>query len=72
MNYIFSHEGALNSINSLGCKGEGQDCNGGLEIECPNWPIDKPCQDAFFTHYMQSRYGTWANAYAFKVANGWW
>lgn len=72
MNYIFSHEGSLSSINSIGCKGEGQDCNGQLEIDCPDWQTDKACQDAFFTRYMLARYGTWELAYDFKLQNGWW
>lgn len=72
MDYIFAHEGSLSSVNSLGCKGEGQDCNGGLVIACPDWQTDKPCQDAFFTNYMLGRYGTWEAAYNFKVLNGWW
>jgi outer membrane murein-binding lipoprotein Lpp len=30
------------------------------------------CQDAWFTSYMQSRYGTWENARAFWLAHKWW
>ena len=33
---------------------------------------DYACQDAWFTNYMRSRYGTWANAKAFWLAHHWW
>lgn len=33
---------------------------------------DYQCQDAFFTRYMQSRYGTWEKARTFWLSNHWW
>lgn len=33
---------------------------------------DYACQDAFFTRYMQGRYGTWDNAKAFWLRNRYW
>jgi len=33
---------------------------------------DYACQDAFFTKYMQNRYGTWENARAFWNSHRWW
>lgn len=33
---------------------------------------DYACQDAFFTNYMLSRYGSWEKAKAFWLANHWW
>jgi len=33
---------------------------------------DYACQDAFFTKYMQNRYGTWENAKAFWLSHKWW
>lgn len=29
-------------------------------------------QDAWFTNYMKSRYGTWVNAKAFWLSHNWW
>lgn len=29
-------------------------------------------QDAWFTSYMQGRYGTWENAKTFWLAHNWW
>lgn len=73
-NYIFSHEssGRLDAVNSIGCKGLGQDCNGRLEIDCPNWRTDLNCQLAFWDRYAQARYKTWQNAYNFWVNHHWW
>lgn len=41
-----------------------------LKNVCPN--MDYACQDAFFTKYMQNRYGTWENAKAFWLSHKWW
>lgn len=70
--YIFAHEGAIDSVNSIGCIGLGQDCNGQLAVDCPDWRTDLNCQLAFWDRYAVTRYGSWPNAYAFKIANGWW
>lgn len=68
--YIYMKESGNNpaAVNSLGCRGLGQACPGS-KLPCGN---DYACQDAWFTNYMQGRYGTWENARAFHMANGWW
>ena len=67
-----------NARNYLGCYGLGQDCNHLVEAQCG---ADYACQDAFFTDYMQRRYGSWENAWAFwqarvpingKDVGNWW
>ena len=62
--FIYFKESSNNlaAENSGGCKGLGQDCNGVLEIECPNWRTDRDCQDVFWDKYAIRRYGSWANA----------
>jgi len=72
--FIYMKESGCNpsSVNSIGCRGIGQDCNGNLAKACPNWQTDLSCQDQFFTRYMQSRYGTWNNAVAFWESHHWW
>lgn len=69
--YIYQHESSNNpdATNWLGCYGLGQDCNGLLKPLCG---ANYACQDAFFDNYAQQRYGGWANAQAFWVANHWW
>lgn len=71
-NWIYMHESScrLDAKNSIGCVGIGQDCNGALIRDCPN--LDYPCQNAFFTRYMQARYGSWQSAYEFWVSRHWW
>ena len=61
----------LDAVNSIGCKGLGQDCNGQLEKDCPNWRTDYACQDAYFTRYVKSRYGGWMGAYNFWLSHNW-
>lgn len=65
--YIFRRESSnrLEAENAYGCKGLGQDCNGGLVVECPNWKTDRKCQEAFFGKYVVRRYGTWETAKTF-------
>jgi len=73
-NYIFSHESGcrLTAVNAYsGDFGLGQSA-GGLAGACPDWQTNYTCQNAFFNNYAISRYGSWANAYAFWVANSWW
>lgn len=70
--FIYSHESGNNpgAIN----KSSGA-CGLGQALPCSKMPCsltDYNCQDAFFTQYMQSRYGTWENAMAFWQANRWW
>lgn len=68
--YIYSHESGcnLNAVNSIGCRGIGQACPGG-KLPCG---ADYACQNAFFTNYAVTRYGSWAGAYDFWVNNHWW
>lgn len=70
--YFKESSNRLDAVNSIGCKGLGQDCNGQLEKDCLNWRTDYACQDAYFTRYMISRYKTWVNAKLFWDNNGWW
>lgn len=69
--YIYSHESGNNpdSTNSIGCYGLGQDCGGVVKGQCG---ADYACQDAFFTRYMEARYGTWQRAYFFWINSRWW
>lgn len=66
--YFKESTNTLDAVNTSGCKGLGQDCNGELEIDCPNWKTDYACQDAYWDRYMSSRYGTWQNAKAHWLA----
>ena len=65
--YIFRRESSnrLDAENQYGCKGLGQDCNGHLVVECPNWKTDRACQEAFFGKYVLARYGDWETAKIF-------
>jgi len=50
-------------------------CGLGQALPCSKMPCslsDYGCQDAFFTKYMQNRYGTWENAKAFWLSHRWW
>lgn len=51
-------------MNSIGCIGLGQDCNGQLALQCPDWRTNRDCQETFWEAYMQRRYGSWAKAKA--------
>lgn len=68
--FIYMHESGNRpeAVNSTGCRGLGQACPGS-KLPCG---ADYACQDAWFTNYMKSRYGTWVNAKAFWLANNWW
>jgi len=65
--YIFRRESSnrLEAENQYGCKGLGQDCNGRLIVECPNWKTDRKCQEVFFGKYVARRYGSWEAAKTF-------
>lgn len=67
---IYSHESGNNpsAVNSIGCRGIGQACPGS-KLPCD---ADYACQDAYFTNYAMTRYGSWENAWAFWQANKWW
>lgn len=50
-------------------------CGLGQALPCSKLPCtltDYACQDAWFTKYMQNRYGTWVNAKAFWLRSNWW
>lgn len=50
-------------------------CGLGQALPCSKMACtlqDYACQDAWFTRYMQNRYGTWENAKAFWIKNRWW
>jgi hypothetical protein len=55
--------------NASGCYGIGQACPGSKVAHCG---ADYACQNAWFTNYAMQRYGSWASAYNFHKANGWW
>lgn len=77
--FIYDKESGNNpaSVNGGGCVGLGQNCpdkhgNVAVIAACPNWQTDYACQDAWFTGYMEHRYGTWEKAKAFWVIHHWW
>lgn len=69
--YIYQHESGNNpaAVNSIGCRGLGQACPGS-KLPCSN--TDYACQDAWFTNYAISRYGSWEKAYSFWIVHRWW
>ena len=73
-NFIYMKESSdrLDAVNSIGCKGLGQDCNGQLEIQCPDWKTNRQCQNAFWDNYAVNRYGGWVQSYNFWIENNWW
>lgn len=71
--FIYNHESGNNPArwNSSGCVGLGQACPASkLLAVCPS--LDYACEDAWFTRYAISRYGSWKNAYMFWVSHRWW
>jgi hypothetical protein len=71
--YIYNHESGNNPAraNGAGCLGLGQACPGSkLLAVCPT--LDYACEDAYFTNYAISRYGSWAGAYSFWLSHRWW
>jgi cell division protein FtsB len=68
--FIYQHESGcnLNAVNYLGCRGIGQACPGS-KLPCG---ADYACQNAFFTNYALTRYGSWYNSYLFWLNNHWW
>lgn len=71
--FIYLKESGNNPLarNAGGCLGLGQACPGSkLLAVCPN--LDYACEDAFFTNYAISRYGSWEGAYQFWLAHSWW
>lgn len=72
--FIYNHESGNNPAryNSSGCLGLGQACPASkLLAVCPNIN-DYACQDAFFTNYAISRYGSWSAAYQFWLSHKYW
>lgn len=71
--YFKESSNRLDAVNEIGACGLGQSlpCSK-LENDCPDWRTNYACQDAWFTNYMQNRYGTWENARAFWIAHRWW
>lgn len=55
--------------NAGGCLGIGQACPGSKIAHCGS---DYTCQNNWFTQYAMDRYGSWAAAFSFHKANGWW
>ena len=71
--FIYNKESGNNPLarNASGCLGLGQACPGSkLLAVCPS--LDYACQDAFFTNYAISRYGSWEGALAFWLSHNWW
>lgn len=68
--YIYSHESGCRTtaVNSIGCRGIGQACPG-TKLPCGD---DFICQDAWFSNYAVTRYGSWEKAYNFWLTNHWW
>lgn len=68
--FIYQHESGNNpnAVNSIGCRGLGQACPGS-KLPCG---ADYACQDAWFTNYAMTRYGSWEAAYQFWIAHRWW
>ncbi|MDR6794716.1 hypothetical protein J2X12_004136 [Pseudarthrobacter oxydans] len=66
--YFKESTNRLDAVNSIGCIGLGQDCNGQLVKDCPEWRTDRACQEAYWERYVLNRYGTWAEAKAFWQA----
>jgi uncharacterized protein YabE (DUF348 family) len=75
VDFIFTHESHWNpaSRNPSGLYvGLGQTSPSKLAAACPNWQGDPICQIKFFNGYATSRYGSWAEAYAFWKSHNWW
>jgi hypothetical protein len=56
------------AVNSIGCRGLGQACPGS-KLPCGD---DFACQDAWFSNYAITRYGSWESAYNFWLSHRWW
>lgn len=65
--FIYCHESGNNPANTNpgGCRGLGQACPGS-KLPCTDH--DYACQDAYFTKYMQDRYGSWEAAKTHWIA----
>lgn len=69
--YIYMKESGCRTTarNPQGCYGIGQSCPASKIAHCGS---DYTCQNAWFSGYAISRYGSWAKAYQFWLANNWW
>lgn len=69
--YIYMKESGCRTTarNPQGCYGIGQSCPASKIAHCGS---DYACQNAWFTGYAISRYGSWQKAYQFWLANHWW
>lgn len=77
--YIYGYESGghvvgncdTKALNSIGCLGIGQACpSSKLTDACPN--LDYACENAFFTDYAISKYGSWEGAYNTWLSQHWW
>ena len=71
MAYIYQKESGCRTtaLNSIGCYGIGQSCPASKIAHCG---ADWGCQNAWFTNYAITRYGSTQQAYNFWLANHWW
>lgn len=69
--YIYQKESGCNTaaVNPIGCFGIGQSCPRSKIAHCGT---DFACQDAWFSNYAVTRYGSWEGAYNFWLKNHWW
>lgn len=69
--FIYMHESGCRTtaLNSIGCYGIGQSCPASKIAHCG---ADYACQNAWFSNYAITRYGSWAGAYAFWQSHRWW
>lgn len=70
--FIYDHESGNNpaAINP-----QSGACGLGQALPCSKLPCslsDYPCQDAWFSSYAVTTYGSWAGAYDFWLAHSWW
>lgn len=69
--YIYQHESGSDpkKVNSRGCVGLGQDCNGVLVNLCP--ALDYSCEDDYFSNtYLKRYHYSWKEAYEFGMSKG--
>lgn len=72
IDYMINHESGGNSCatNYSGCYGLLQACPGyPLKVACGG---DPACQITWFANNKLGAYGSWAEAYAHEIADGWW
>lgn len=69
--YIYFRESGCrtDAVNPIGCKGIGQACPASKIAHCGN---DFACQDAWFSNYAVTRYGSWEAAWSFWLQHSWW